>query len=247
MQLQAFLRSYQQHVTPREQVVVLYRASTERHARAYAEVFKASPWAMPKPEEPSFRSALLALLPLEGNVVFFCDDQVFIRDWQVSEYPGLSLRLAPHLTREYAFNDAPLSLPPHEELLDGRLTWLWRTGVLSWGYPLSVDGHVFDLAQLRPLISALEFHSPNTLEAGLQRYNYAFLDTPGTCYYQSRVVNVPWNMVQTDWHNRHGHEVTAEALLDAWEAGQQIDLRDIDGVLNESVHQEFPLVLEARC
>lgn len=245
LQLDAFLRSYRDHVTPLGAVRVLYLASSPRHAAAYDEVFALHDFVAPHAQE-WFKLDLLRLLQVGGNVVFFVDDQVFIRPWGVAERPGLSLRHGPHLTRDYNSHDAPQPLPPYT--MDGDLvTWLWADGKLAWGYPLSLDGHVYEAREMRAMIEMLEFRSPNTLESGLQRFVPVFLARRGACYRESKVVNVPWNTVQSDWTNRCANVASADELLAHWEAGKRIGLRGIYGALNESTHQEFPLELEARC
>ena len=87
------------------------------------------------------------------------------------------------------------------------------------------------------------------MEAALQVFLPQFIDRSGICHHASKVVNIPWNRVQTDWDNRCASPNAAtsvEEMLEYWEQGFQIDLSGIYGVLNESVHQEFPLVLEDR-
>lgn len=248
MQLDAFLRSYARHVVLLPPLHVLTVASNARHATAYAGVFRAHPFAVQMEQGASFKADLLALLPAEGNVIFFVDDQIFTRDWEVLELPGLSLRLGPNLRRDYASNDALQALPSFEITAHpGILSWRWDDGGLSWRYPLSLDGHVFDLREMRTWIESLAFSSPNTLESALQQFLPSYAKRRGFCYCMSRVVNVPWNRVQTDWYNRHGDGNDAEMMLGWWEAGRRLNLSSIDGVVNQSVHQEFPLVLEDRC
>jgi hypothetical protein len=244
LQLDAFLRSYARHVTPREPVEVLYRSSSDAHAAAYLEVFDRHPFAFPHPEW-EFKSDLLALLPLAGRVIFFVDDQVFTRGWRRREDLGLSLRLGTHLTQNYASNDPVQLLPTLRRVDEELLTWRWMDGDLAWSYPLSVDGHVFDADVIRTAAGWLAFHSPNTFESALQALLPVFLQGYGLCYDEARVVNVPWTRVQTDWENRYQGHCT-DSLLRAWQEGQQIDLSVIDGVLNDSVHQDFQLTLEAR-
>jgi len=245
MQLDAFLRSYDKYVFPTVPVKVLYLATSDRHAVAYSSVFDRHKWVKTYSQGDSFKVDVLRLVPTTGNVVFFVDDQIFIRRWFVFEEPGLSLRLGLNLTRNYNSGNAPQEIPPHETLSDGRIRWLWTAGTLAWGYPLSVDGHVYDAVRMRDMLESIDFHSPNTLESALQRFIQT-VPPYGTCYRESRTVNVPWNLVQSDWSNRHSSEGhTVDEMLTLWEQGYQIDLRYIDG--NESVHQEFPLMLEARC
>lgn len=188
-----------------------------------------------------FRQDVLNLIQDAEHVAFFVDDQIFIRPWRVLEVAGLSLRLGLHLTQNYNSNDAPQPLPPYQMLDDGRVMWRWSEGVMAWGYPVSVDGHLYEMSMLRSLIESVAFHSPNTLETALQQFAHLFIY--GTCYQETKVVNIPWTCVQTDWNNRHVG-LHADALLSSWEHGSRIDVRALYGVHNTSVHQEFPLLLE---
>lgn len=242
MQLDAFLRSYEAHVDV-EPVHVLWRATTIRHHDAYAEVFRRHP-QVHTVAQWSFKDDLLGMLPTEGCVVFFVDDQVFIRDWAKSDVCGLSLRLAPHLTRCYPLNaEQPL---PKLVNMSGIYTWPWADGQMDWGYPLSLDGHVFDAAWIRSAVMSVDFHSPNALETELQRFLPVFRSRYGICYDETRVVNIPWNRVQTDCENRYAGTASEAAMVMHWDRGMQIKLSAIDGVINESAHQEFPLIMEPR-
>jgi hypothetical protein len=172
---------------------------------------------------------------------------VFIRAWDGYGPPGLSLRLGLHLTYNYASGNVPQPFPECLAVVDGCVTWRWIDGQMAWGYPLSVDGHVFDAQEMVEMAASCVFHTPNTFESALQQFLPRFIERQGICYAESRVVNIPWNIVQEDWHNRHSTlGASAEEMLAHWEAGFQIDLSQIYGVLNMSVHQEFPLVLEPR-
>src|SRR3990167_1403428 len=245
IQLHAFLRSYRKHVTLDTLVFVLFKATTERHAYAYAEVRAEIPFAN-FVEEEHFKQDLLSLLPDDGFVTFFVDDQIFVRPWDVNKAQhGLSLRLAPHLTKCYPTNSGqrhPLLFQGTEV---GKLSWWWMSGEGDWGYPLSLDGHVFDAVFIRELVKQVDFNSPNTLESALQRFVPMFRHMQGECYSESRVVNVPRNRVQTDYDNRHGGG-SPDDLLEMWENGKQICISELNELLNESCHQEFPLVLETR-
>ncbi len=243
LQLEAFLRSYQEHVTPMNEVQVLYADSSLRHHEAYRQVFDRFSWAVPHFQGDRFKYELLELIPDRGNVVFFVDDQVFIRSWRVEELPFLSLRLGLHLTHCYPTNKE--QLVPSLQSFGNHLWWLWSQGDGDWGYPLSIDGHVFEANVIRTMICEVDFRSPNTLEFQLQRFVSYFSLLSGLCYRNAKVVNIPWTRVQTDWENR-SMNLSADDMLAHWEAGRRIDLRGIYGVLNESCHQEFPLVLEDR-
>ena len=245
LQLDAFLRSYARFVTPRVPVDVIWLPTSSRHARAYLDVFARHPWVR-QHRQGLLKQDVLDCLPATGCVAFFVDDLVFVRPWAVLEQPGLSLRLGLHLTRCYTAQ-AVQAIPP-VTITDGIVQWRWADGAGDWGYPLSLDGQLFDAAAIRPMLAAIAFTSPNTLEAGLQRFFGEFRDQWGCCYTESRIVNVPWNRVQDDYDNRFARDPYAvpERMLSFWEQGHQIDLAPLAGVVNVSCHQEFPLALQKR-
>lgn len=245
LQLDAFLRSYAEFVTPRVPVDVIWLPTSMRHARAYLDVFARHPWVR-QHRQGLFKQDVLEVLPATGTVTFFVDDLVFVRPWEISETPGLSLRLGLHLTRCYTAHRA--QSVPRLSIEAGFSAWRWADGDGDWGYPLSLDGHVFDGAELRSMIEAVPFTSPNSLESALQRFVSTFATRTGKCYRQSRIVNVPWNRVQQEYDNRFARDPYAipDRMLSFWEQGQQIDLRPLAGLVNESCHQECPLTLEPR-
>lgn len=245
LQLDAFLRSWEACVHPAPEVSVLYRATSMRHSYAYDEVFAQHACVFPH-RQTTFKGDLLAMTPSAGRVVFFVDDQIFIRSWAVEELTGLSLRLAPHLSWCYPMNQAQPT-PQFAPFSDDKLSWRWRDGKGDWGYPLTLDGNVFDATEIRDALVSFDFHSPNVLESALQSRVEMFKDRYGLCYQESRVVNVPWNIVQADQTaNRSAGAANADDMLKFWEDGFRVNLQPLHGVMNDSAHQEFPLQLEAR-
>lgn len=243
-QLDGFLRSWKEYVGV-QRVHVLYRATAPRHQQAYDEVFRVHPWASPW-IETTFKTDVMNWLPTSGDVICFVDDQIFIRHWDGWATSGLSLRHGLHLTSNYSTREQqPLPAYCDEFVGEDLISWRWSEGRAAWGYPLALDGHVFTAREFRAWLEPLEFTSPNTLEAGLQRYLPQFADRVGFCYRKAKVVNIPWNRVQTDYPNRFGL-FTAEDMLRIWEGGQRLNLSAYDDVLPQSVHEEFPLEVEPR-
>lgn len=246
MQLDAFLRSYEAHVEPTEAVDALYMATTERHRRAYEEVFALHRWAVrPHAQTHSFYHDLLRLLPERGYAVMFADDHLFLRAWCAEEIE-INLHMGLNLTHCYT-RGVPQEVPPFVLVEPDKASWRWSDGQHDWGYPLAACGQVFDMREMRPMIAGLAFHSPNSLEAALQSRVSQFRDRTALCYRQSKLVLLPWNLVQTDCVNRAAQGLPGvEQLLAAWEQGMRIEIEPLFDVVNESVHQELPLVLEAR-
>lgn len=247
LQLHAFLRSYARYVRPLDDVDVLYLATTVQHAQAYAEVLSEFPWVRTHVQSSSFRADVLRLLPVRGTVVCFVDDMVFIRSWIVRERVGLSLRLSPCLTHDYPTGlEQPLPVFRIDDIDTDCMQWTWAAGQGSWGYPISLDGHVFDVDQLAAWVRQVSFSSPNTLESALQVFSTS-VAYPGICYRWPRIVNIPWNRVQKDYPNRVASSgLSPDRMREAWEAGMQLSLDELAGIIPVSAHQEFSCVLEPR-
>jgi hypothetical protein len=239
-------------------LTVIYRCSTSEHRLAYEELRKLlvdQPIQFVKEEESgSFRDALLTLLrELHADKVFFLvDDSVFIGPVDMRHFATVdvcwqvpSLRLGLSLCRSYVVNrqqPLPSFLPSESTSASSieTLRWRWSEGVLEWGYPLSLDGHLFDRREFLAMTSLIPFHSPNTLEANLQVFNRVFLMRDGICYRDPVIVNIPCNKVQKDFPNRHG-TVDPQLLLEKWQAGFAIDYQRLRGLKPESAHQEVDL------
>ena len=248
-QLHALLESFFEQVTGEVPLHVLFTATSERHRRAYDEVrekFSAKPvhWIV----EKNFRADLLATLATVATprVFFLVDDIVITRPVDFARLapfaPGqrvVSLRLGEHITRHH---QEPMPPPPLQaSRVDGEFVeWDWDAGPLSWAYPLSVDGHFFGADEMRVMAGHVEFSAPNSFEKALQLFRPVFARRRGVCFRQSRLVNLPINMVQTERVNLHG-DVQPEFLLEQWEAGKKIDLTNLRGWTNQALHQEQPL------
>lgn len=245
LQLDAFLRSYAAMAHQPSLLHVLYRATTERHRLAYIQVFDQHASLVEPHLGDDLKTDLLAVLPKIGCVTFFVDDIVFIRPFDIEECPGLSLRLGLHLTRCYPLN-TPQSVPPYE-LRNGYVEWIWANGDHDWGYPMSLDGHVLNLVEIRSTLASATYATPTRIESALSRL--VDDNRVGVCYPETRLVNIPWNRVQDEnLGSRHTwcSDLGPDRMLAHWETGYQIALADIYDIINESCHQELPLILEAR-
>jgi hypothetical protein len=200
-----------------------------------------------------FRTQLLQILRgLEASKVFcLVDDDIFIGPVDMLDFARVdttrqvaSLRLGQCLRRSYVVN-AEQPLPEFESDQEelggvGKLRWRWSSGALEWGYPLSLDGHLFDRSEFTDMAELLAFHSPNSLEANLQRFQRVFRLREGVCYREPVIVNVPCNRVQTEYPNRHG-DLDSQQLLAMWRQGLRIDHRSLQGLRPESTHQDLAL------
>lgn len=149
--------------------------------------------------------------------------------WQNDDILTLSLRLGKNLTKQ----DLPTYIKNDDYLL-----WDWTQAPRTyWDYPMSVDGHIFRLEHLRPVIPQLDFKAPNSFEGSMVRAIEHFKDKPlMIAYNQSKVFNIPQNKVQTEGETWHG-EITAEQMNSMYLQGYQMDVDALQGFANISTHQ----------
>jgi hypothetical protein len=258
LQLEALLRSISKTVEGLSRLIVLYKASDERFASAYEEVIALHGGAdrrfAREVDAKPFKEALLEILEaLEQERVFFLvDDIVFMKDTDLSAFDPFDLRrFVPSLrlgsSISYSYNLGKSQAKPRfRPRRGGLLSWRWARGDIDWGYPLSLDGNMFDTQETLEILRSLSFRSPNTLEAAMQDAIGRFLSRRGLCFEAPRIVNIPCNRVQNDFANRHSDLADPVQLLDAWKRGFRADLSVYASRDWNSVHMDWEIVLERR-
>ncbi|HEX6743691.1 MAG TPA: glycosyltransferase [Solirubrobacteraceae bacterium] len=243
-QLDLLLRSISRFAPAGVQTAVVFTASEHLHDRGYAVAREAHPWVrwVDEGEAGGFKAATLSLVADAGERIgFLVDDIVFTHPLDVDAAPlaaldadpevlCCSLRLDPGKTYCYAL-DRPMTPPP-------ATTWHWMGMEGDWGYPMSLDGHIFRTAQIAALLERLQYRNPNELEAALADAPIAL--PKATCFDVARIVNVPDNRVQETAPNRHGGG-SAARFTPALLAGRRLDLEPFVGLAVRSVHHEMPL------
>jgi len=255
MQLGALLASLQEKVRPAIPVHILYRASTDAFEQGYRLVFRAFERQVMPYAERQFRPDLIAILrSIQATRLFFLvDDNLFIQECDLDDLHTIdpsqtifSLRLGQNLTHAYPL-ERPLRAPPLETRpgYPEQLTWRWRGADVAWGYPLSVDGHVFSSAEMLILAEVMQYAGPNTFEAAMQSFNPCFADRLGACYRTSRMINVPMNKVQNEIDNPSDN-VSVDLLLEKWLSGLALDHRVLYGMKSSDTHHYFTYPLISR-
>ena len=251
MQLELFLRSFNNYVKDADRylIKVIYTHSSDEFMQGYAKLFP-MPWnnVLFYPER-GFKQGVLDRV--DGNnpyTVFFTDDDVFkisfdfydnqmdVFDWDGS-IACRSLRL--HRTLEFCYST---NKPMRQPSFMNNNVFDWTKAEEDFGYPMSVDGHIFRTAEILPLIEQIEFSNPNTFEGNLVHKRHRLGDYM-VCYDNSPIFNLPINRVQTVNNNLFGgtHPYTAEELNKKFLEGYVIDMSSFGGLVNKSAHQELPL------
>jgi hypothetical protein len=261
LQLHALLSSYFEKISSPPPVHILYQTSTSAYQKAYEDVialFSGSPAAFVKQSsDHSFRKDIIQLLKsIQSEKVFFLvDDVVFTEDVDMADLAKFNtdefiptLRMGANLLECFPLQQKQAQPQFLTCLLTepDKLVWTWAQGIYDWGYPLSLDGHLFSAREITVMTELISFHAPNSYESSLQRFNWLFLPRLGVCYCKSKIINVACNKVQTENDNICGN-VHQDYLLEQWHRGFQMDYRRLYGFVNKSAHQNIAFNLVKRC
>jgi hypothetical protein len=263
-QLDALLRSIRERVEgweKRSLWYVVFAASTPEFARGY-EIARAEhrsdalQFIDERSRSNGFKSIVVETMQRQHQAngalwfMFLVDDLIFKTSWPLDggkpmrrlkadpRVLCLSLRMCRRYDHCYAENR---TVKPPFMALFGR--WNWRKASGDWGYPMSVDGHIFRYDDIFPLVQQTEFKNPNTFEVELSR-NPIKARPLMTCYAESIVVNLPVNRVQNEFRNRAAEKygVSAEELNASFLAGKRVSLAPIYLLKeNRGCHHELPL------
>jgi hypothetical protein len=252
LQLHALLSSYLEHVKNPAPLHILWKGSRKQYRRAYHELFDTfGPRIQTVRPETSFRKDLLEMLQSMqcSRVMFLVDDIVFIHPVDLAPFAALpsdryvpSLRLGRQLSCSYWYQKPmplPTFVPGIVEDAD-KLCWTWEQGEMEWGFPLSLDGHIFSRQEIMIMIKHFEFNGPNSLEGVMQRFKGIYMKRYGVCPLHSVIVNIPCNRVQSEYNYPHGN-IHQDFLLEKWEKGFQINYAKFYAMNNRSVHEDVPL------
>lgn len=258
MQLHALLESIVEYApTLYSEIVVVYRADGPEFELGYLDLHRA--WLSgPLDVEfwrqtDSFRDDLIEAVEFCEFIGFHCDDDVFYRPQP--EYPTfsdnviVSLRLGRNTIYCHPL-DQSQSHPMKIALTAGGFgaSWRWADAELDFGYPFSLDGHIFPGELVNDLIELLpEIASPNDFEHRAVTLMKDNAETSAWPYMgsfnHSIVVSNPVNRVNDGFPNPcDGRpEWSAETLNERWLAGERIDLAAMDFTGIVGAHQVVPL------
>ena len=248
VQLNALLESYKKFVKNPATLYIIYNYSSESFKKAYDEVFDDYDDLIEEKvrDDKGFKATLVGVLKsIKSQKIFFLVDDILFKNYlnldECNKFPTyeyvISLRHGNHL--DYCYTQKKKQkLPKFFNIEEGEyLFWNWNKAQLDWSYPLSVDGHIFDKEEFLIMIECQNYKAPNTLEEMLQKFNKIYLKRKGVCWKNSRIFNIPCNLVQTEAYNHHG-DFHQDDLLKKWNEGKKIDIVSFEGIRNNGVHQE---------
>lgn len=237
MQLHALLSSYFHYTKNAAPLIILFTCSNAEHEKAY-QILKTEfvLFSVIFITESNFRSDLQNIIRnIKADRIFFMtDDALFVSEYDLDNCLRFnpidyifSLRLGRDFDFCYTYNISQKIPAFHsEELGEIQLnSWIWNDmkGSPDWIYPLSVDATVFYKKEIEALIEIMPFKNPNSLEAQMQHYNSLFLYRKGICYSTTKYVNIPCNIVQTEYKNVSTNLFSTNELLQNFLNGKRID------------------------
>lgn len=255
LQLDALLTSHKLNSQSEHQISVILYSSNQNFRGAYNEV--KSRFAgqnivfVEQDKEDRFKETVEQhIRGLESSRLFFLvDDQLFIRPFDVLWMAGWaseacipSLRLGLSLRRTET--KSTQSLPAFHSVEAKQkfvFAWMWGTGDKSWGYPYSLDGHIFMTDEILPKLEKLRYRSPSSLELELQKFRWRMMRKWGICDVLPCLLNIPANRVQSEIDNTHAG-ISTEDLCDLWRHGSRLDVQSYQGFIPRSTHEQIALV-----
>jgi len=208
-------------------------------------------------DDSNFRDLVLSSIDESHELtMFLVDDIVFKGEFSIHDFAFqlvkdapktiicTSLRLWKGINHCYPTN-SPSPAPKFSKLKDDTLVFNWVNQSGDWGYPMSVDGHVYRTDFILRVTRALQFSNPNVFEGNMAQLvgMGVFSNLPTMVCYESesKLVNNPLNRVQDVAQNRCGNETTAEEINKRFLLGERIDVSVYQGVSNAAPHTEMPI------
>ena len=158
-------------------------------------------------EKSNFKSAILQILLQSKNefAMFLTDDSLFYREIQIPQIQLQKLREFPLVysfsLRHGAHQDGGL----YNESSDSIQWDVYQNDFLTdWGYPFSIDGHIYEKNAVRLIIERILFNNPNTMEGNIacfvkeKKYFSQIIAMKDSC-----LVGFELNQVQTVIKNHH--------------------------------------------
>ena len=229
-------------------VTVLWKATTDEFKKGYLKtqkIFLGKKNLIWQEEEDFYSQLTNTIQNSTANfIMFLVDDDIFVNTVSIDDKQfefldknqsmiAVSLRLHKGVTHCYATNKNS-SVPNFVK----NIVWAWAGKEGDWGYPMSVDGNVYKTDIMKNIASVIRYKNPNTFESMLEAVSKQNGFPQYLCCYTEgpRLINIPVNIVQTQYNNRFTGELSTEQINTKYLSGQTIDYKSYSGIQATSVH-----------
>lgn len=253
LQLYALLESIDKYMQGLNEIHVVYRSSGPQYQTAYAKVFERFAQVIQhaqgaNPKHDFKPLTLQATFDSPAEYVIFAVDDIVVKDtvdlndctraMSVHNAYGFFLRLGTHLNYCYSMNQAQ-AIPPLIQIEPTILAWHFNQGQHDWGYPNTVDMTIYRKKDIEQLFRQIAFENPNRLEGNWSNSAGHVAHRIGLCYADSKMVNLPLNVVQELWKNRAMNQLSAEDLLKIFSENKKMDIKPLTQIKNNAAHMEY--------
>lgn len=260
LQVYAFLESLEKYCVGLGEVHVIYRASSQSFLEGYDIVRDRFQFAFFHQQGPdcytNFKPLVMqyAFETPSAYVLFAVDDIVVKRNinlracvesMEKNQAYGFYLRLGFNITECYMQKGAKTSLPYLHDCGNDIYKFSFNQSSGDWGYPNTLDMAIYRKADIERDIKKIIFKAPNTFEGAWA--NLANLKNIGLCFSESKIVNVPINLVNEEYiDNRNMGLYSKKELLNIFDQGLKIDIDHISSLHNSAPHMPCYLKFVAR-
>ena len=229
-QLDALLRSMQDNMMVLCTKKVLYSCSSKDYESGY-DILKNIHKDVLFVEEADFymNTVELSIDLSEDFLLWMVDDCIMknkleydstLKRFEEDQNVGIyNLRLTPSTKRMTDWpEDKERPLPTF--LSDN--TWEWRRAIdEDWGYPMTMDGHMYKTKDMQKYLPQISFGPPPSFDCTMWQkpLNTKLM----ICNNQQKILGFVPNRVQTGWPNRFGN-ISIEQMNSMWLSGKQINL-----------------------
>lgn len=249
IQLYSLLESYQKFVKNPVDINVIYNASSKDHQSSYDELIsmmKDLPFNLNLiKEKNSFRETLLDVFSkIKTKKIFFLtDDDIFIHDLNFDDFlqinpQNMIVSLRHNTQINYSYTADANFKPPKFNVYKENSNlneFKWFESGYEWSDPWSVNGQIYLTAEVSVISKISSYKFPNSYENALKFFNFMMIGRKGLCFNESIIMNLPINIVQTEYKNLHG-SLTADHLLAYWKKGFKLDIDILKNSKINSTH-----------
>lgn len=262
LQLYALLESIKMNMNGYNNVYIIYRADNHKFEQGYQivqQVFSSYIF-LKQSDTPSkdFKPLTLQVLGKSSPYIILSVDDIIVKDTidlqscmralQSTRAYGFFLRLGTNLSYCYSLS-AEQAVPPLSHVGDDMYTWHFKVGQHDWGYPFSLDMTLYPKESIEKMLQHLSYMTPNSFEANGAAFAAKSIIPlqKGLCFFNSKIVNIPLNIVQNDYpQNNHLNRYSIERLLQLLYEGYKIDITPLMGIQNRSAHADIELTFIQR-
>lgn len=255
LQLFAYLESATTLIRGFDKIIVLYRADDSEYEASYRQVQQVFNNVIfvkqnNKKSYKNFKTNVCNIIERQSKqdyIVFAVDDIIVCENIDLhdcirhlknnADAVGFYLRLGENISESYSLSIKNILLPVFQKIRPNILKWQFRGSADEWNYPHSLDMTVYKKSYVIGPLKYLKYQAPNSLEG---RWSVLAPTEPyGLCYTHSKIVNIPLNLVQSEWGSKHMSMLSAETLLILFQAGLKINTEKLVSIKNKSPHIDY--------